>query len=349
MVMDEIEARYLRRGGPSLQELSLADRKQVAALMPHYDSLWIPLDDSQTSYLYSRAYWALQGSDRLELPSLWTHLIKSVSRFSRQGVERSEDLELMLLRSLCGETVDMSTFDIRELTFHRQQLAQADLAIGGWSSNGSYIYEFFLKSVTPKGYGLLRKQKMTKSPSHRILFLSSDPTDASRLRLGEEYREIAEKIRLSSGRDSITLHPSFSVRPDDLTQALLDFNPTIVHFSGHGTEIGELCFEDESGRLLPISGDALGDVFSHFADTLKVVVLNACFSVRQAHHIQKHIDYVIGMQKEIGDTAAVAYSVGLYQAIAAGKSVPIAHSLGCSQVRLRRIAEHLTPCILGKK
>jgi hypothetical protein len=29
-----------------------------------------------------------------------------------------------------------------------------------------------------------------------ILFLSADPTDASRLRLGEELREIQEKLQL---------------------------------------------------------------------------------------------------------------------------------------------------------
>jgi hypothetical protein len=34
-----------------------------------------------------------------------------------------------------------------------------------------------------------------------------------------------------------------SVRPADLTQAMLDTQPQIVHFSGHGSASGALCFD----------------------------------------------------------------------------------------------------------
>ena len=78
-----------------------------------------------------------------------------------------------------------------------------------------------------------------------ILFLTADPTNASRLRLGEELREIQERLQLSKSRDQFTLHQRMSVRPMDISQALLDVNPQIVHFSGHGTSAGELCVEIE--------------------------------------------------------------------------------------------------------
>jgi hypothetical protein len=39
-----------------------------------------------------------------------------------------------------------------------------------------------------------------------ILFLPAGPTDTSRLRLGEEVREIEEKIQLSKLRERLELH-----------------------------------------------------------------------------------------------------------------------------------------------
>ena len=68
-----------------------------------------------------------------------------------------------------------------------------------------------------------------------ILFLAADPTDFSRLRLGQELREIQEKLQLAKMRDKFKLEQRMSVRPVDISQAILDEMPKIVHFSGHGT------------------------------------------------------------------------------------------------------------------
>ena len=47
-----------------------------------------------------------------------------------------------------------------------------------------------------------------------ILFLAADPTNASRLRLGEEFREIDEQLTLAKQRDHFNLAlPQLSLRP----------------------------------------------------------------------------------------------------------------------------------------
>ncbi len=180
-----------------------------------------------------------------------------------------------------------------------------------------------------------------------ILFLASDPTDAVRLRLAEEAREIQHKLQLSKYRDKFTFHQRGAVRPEDLSQALLDLEPKIVHFSGHGTSAGELCFEDRIGKTHAIPSSSLADLFREFSQTVKCVVLNACFSEVQALAIGRHIDYVIGMDKAISDGAALAFSVGLYQAIGAGKTIKEAYRLGCVQVGLQGVDgdEKLTPIL----
>jgi hypothetical protein len=181
-----------------------------------------------------------------------------------------------------------------------------------------------------------------------ILFLSSDPTDASRLRLGQEFREIQEKLQLSKQRDIFDLQQRMSVRPVDISQALLDVKPWIVHFSGHGLNSGELCFENYNGEMLPIKPDALAALFEQFENQVCCVILNACYSEIQAKAIACHIPYVIGMNKAIGDQAAIAFAIGFYQALGAGRSVEDAYKLGCVQIRLYGIDEHLTPVLLNQ-
>jgi hypothetical protein len=54
----------------------------------------------------------------------------------------------------------------------------------------------------------------------KILFLAADPTDAARLRLGEELREIRETLQLSKHQDRFILESRESVRTKDITQAI---------------------------------------------------------------------------------------------------------------------------------
>jgi hypothetical protein len=181
-----------------------------------------------------------------------------------------------------------------------------------------------------------------------ILLLSADPTNATRLRIGEELREIQEKLQLARLREKFNLDQRMSVRPTDISQALLDIQPHIVHFSGHGTESGTLCFENRVGEIHPIMPDALAALFEQFASQVCCVLLNSCYSEIQAAAIAEHIDYVIGMNKAIGDHAAIAFSTGFYQALGAGRTIEEAYKLGRVQIRLHSIPEHLTPVLIQK-
>lgn len=181
-----------------------------------------------------------------------------------------------------------------------------------------------------------------------VLFLAADPTNATRLRLGEEFREIQEKLQLAKLRDSFELHQRTSLRPSDISQAMLDVYPKIVHFSGHGSAKGELFFEDLVGKAHPVQPDALSALFEQFAKQVECVVLNACYSKIQARGISEHIEHVIGMNQAVGDKAAIAFTIGFYQALGAGRTIEEAYNLGCVQIGLQGIQEQLTPMLLKK-
>ena len=183
----------------------------------------------------------------------------------------------------------------------------------------------------------------------KILFLAADPSNASRLRLGQELRDIREKLQLAKFRDRFVLEQRFSVRPGDISQAILDFEPQVVHFSGHGKNTGELCVEDNSGMIQSIQPSALAALFELVADQVNCVVLNACYSETQAEAIAKHVEFVVGMNQAIGDNAAIAFSVGFYKALAANRPVEKAYEFGRVEIQLQGIQEHLTPVLYIKK
>ncbi len=181
-----------------------------------------------------------------------------------------------------------------------------------------------------------------------ILILASSPVDEARLRLDKEVREIDEGLRRSQKRDQFRLEKRGAIRTDDIRRALLDTRPQIVHFCGHGAGDEGLVIEDEEGKSKLVSTEALASLFELFAEDVECVLLNACLSEVQANAIVQHINYVIGMSDSVGDTAAIKFATGFYDALGAGKSIEIAYKFGCNAIQLENIAEHLTPKLKKK-
>lgn len=183
----------------------------------------------------------------------------------------------------------------------------------------------------------------------KILFLSANPKDISRIRLDEEVREVDEKIRRGDLRDQLTLIPHLAVRPSDLQETLLRHKPHILHFSGHGSPTEGIVLEDNSGRTKLVSTAALAALFSAIPDNLRIVLLNACYSSLQAEVITQTVDFTIGMNKEIGDRSALVFSAAFYRGLAFGRSIQESFDLGVGALMLEGIPEEQTPTLLTKK
>lgn len=178
------------------------------------------------------------------------------------------------------------------------------------------------------------------SPPIRILFLTANPSDTAALQLDEEIRLISQRIRRGEYRKLFEIRSAPAIRATDLPYELMDQTPDIVHFSGHGTKAGELCFvSDVDHETMPIPAQTLARVFKQFRDRVKCVVLNACYSSIQAAAIAESIPYVVGMSRAVPDSTAIAFAAGFYEAIAFGKTISEAFELGQTQVELT--APHL--------
>ena len=182
----------------------------------------------------------------------------------------------------------------------------------------------------------------------KILLLSANPTDTSKLRLDEEVRKIQAGLERAKGREEFKIISKLAVRTEDLRRALLDHEPQIVHFSGHGAGDRGLALEDNSGQMQLVSAQSLARLFKLFQDKIECVVLNACYSEVQAEAIHQHIDYVIGMNQAIGDKAAINFAVGFYDALGAGRNIEDGFEFGCASIDLENIPESSTPVLKSK-
>jgi hypothetical protein len=183
----------------------------------------------------------------------------------------------------------------------------------------------------------------------RILILAANPTSLDLIRTDVEIREIEEGLRSSKKRDFFTLEKKLAVRPRDLQRAILDVEPSIVHFCGHGKKGGGIFLEDNRGLRHEVPPDGLADLFRIFSEKIECVVLNACFTDLQAASIARFIPYVVGMNSGVGDAAAIRFAIGFYDAIGAGMSVPSSFELAKNALILERLPDSGIPVLLHTK
>lgn len=185
-------------------------------------------------------------------------------------------------------------------------------------------------------------------PILKILFFGANPRGAPPLRVDEEIREIQQTIKQARHRDNILVKTEWAVRPRDITQALIDFQPHFVHFAGHGgSREGSFAAEDDIGYAHVIPVDGLVQAFRAVGGDVQCVIVNACSTERLAHELTAVVPCVIGMRQPVGDRSAIRFSIGFYQALAAGKSVETAFDVGVAQLRMTPEADDaLAPLLL---
>ncbi|MCD9855893.1 CHAT domain-containing protein [Epilithonimonas sp. JDS] len=180
----------------------------------------------------------------------------------------------------------------------------------------------------------------------KILFLGASPIDEVRLRIDQEVRDIEARLKMATLRDSFDLKSEWAVTAQTLQQAMLERQPNIVHFSGHG-DIDGIAIEDTLGNSKLLDNDALGSLFELFSDKVECVFLNSCYSESQASEIAKHIPYVIGMRSSVPDEAAIAFSTGFYSALGAGKDFHFAYKMGVVSIKLEGVTGSDIPVFIG--
>lgn len=164
----------------------------------------------------------------------------------------------------------------------------------------------------------------------RVLFLTCSPSDDERLRVDVELRAAMQAIN-NHARITVKALPATTI--DDFRRALLSDEFEIVHFSGHADH-ETLVFETADGMSSPVPLTAIAEQIGRYP-SVKCVLLNACESVKALSTPISQI--TVGMDKNIGDAAAVEFTRGFYDALGAGRPIEFAIDEGIHAVKLKRL------------
>jgi hypothetical protein len=170
--------------------------------------------------------------------------------------------------------------------------------------------------------------------------------------IDKEYRAIRQAIQESGFRERFSLESEWAVRVEDLIPLLIRKEPTIIHFSGHGSEDGEIVLEDESGNPFPLRQQAVQRIFGILNsdhNQVRCVILNACFSEDQARLISKHVDIVIGISSAIGDVSARKFASVFYATIGEKQNVNKAFELARTNISLHGLDYKDAPKLLARQ
>lgn len=176
-----------------------------------------------------------------------------------------------------------------------------------------------------------------------VLFVAANPLDQQQLRLDEEARAIQVMIRKAKHRDSVEFRSHWAARPLDILQAVNEHDPSIVHFSGHGSEEAELVMQGNDGETKLVTKEAIAASLATCSEKIKLVFFNTCYSRGQAEAVVKHIPAAIGMNTSVGDDAARLFSSQFYSAIGFGHSVKKAFAQAKAALMLEGIPEEDVP------
>lgn len=182
-----------------------------------------------------------------------------------------------------------------------------------------------------------------------ILFLAANPQDTQKLALDQEVRSITEAIRKSEGRDGIEFFSRWAVQSLDILQAINETDPEIIHFSGHGSEKGEIVLDDGSGNIAMVSKEAMAAAVASASKKVRMIFFNACFSQKEAQAVVDKVEAAIGMNTEIGDEAAIVFAAQFYSSIGFGKNLQQAFDQAKAALLLKGIAEEHTPVLYVRK
>ncbi|NND74166.1 MAG: CHAT domain-containing protein [Ilumatobacter sp.] len=182
-----------------------------------------------------------------------------------------------------------------------------------------------------------------------VLLAGASPRDRAELAIDAEFDAIEASIRQGSHREFLRVVLSHETEAAELIEKMLDDDPTVVHFAGHGTEFDELLFETADGTAAAVDADVLSRMFGAFTGVVRCVVLCACYSDAQAAAVANHVDCVIGMSDRFSDAASHTFAASFYRSLASGRDVATAFDLAVVHIDLAGIPESKTPALFGRE
>jgi WD40 repeat protein len=265
------------------------------------------------------------------------------SRGSPEGESSLRELGQALFTALLGDEQVRSVYRGSAANAARRQeelrialrIDVPELAELPWEcmyddTEGAYICRLHL--VT-RVLGVAAPSPVVRPPL-RMLAVISAPRDFPSLDAEKERDQVMSALARPVNDGLIDVTWSAEATWAGLQETLLDGPWHVIHFIGHGgfdptsTETF-LVLTEPDGRSAPVEISRFADLLRQGRPTPRLVVLNTNNSALGAVAlVRSGIPAVVGLQYEISDDAAIAFSRGFYAALARGRALDQAVSGG---------------------
>jgi len=264
----------------------------------------------------------------------WYTLGMHLSLKSNEGVDQSRkrDLNVEIETLNEGDIHNQSSKEIEAYRFIHEDVSASKQSVSHSVKESSENISEPLTSSDLHGSQANETIASKLSRLRKILILAVAPQALGRLRLDQEVREICYVLR-NSREFRFIVEVRWAVRVSDLQDIMLEFEPQIVHFCGHGGGQG-IILEDENGNIKEVPPEALASLFKLFSGQIDGVIFNSCYSDPSANAIIPYTNYVIGMESAIGDKDAITFSREFYRALSYGRTFEAAYEFGWSAIQL---------------
>lgn len=151
----------------------------------------------------------------------------------------------------------------------------------------------------------------------RLLYIAAAPGNRAPIDSDGELAAIRASLRQSSygGKQIDGRWPALKASALDFADAVDDERPTLIHFAGHGSDLG-LAAHDRTLDL----GDLIAILGAHAA-RVQLVVLNACNTAELALGLSEHVRVAIGMRGPIREAHAKSFASALYRMLGNGRTI----------------------------
>jgi hypothetical protein len=174
-----------------------------------------------------------------------------------------------------------------------------------------------------------------------ILVIGANPRDRNAVRTNREYAIIQDCLNEPSAATRLILHPAeLATRPDQVIELLLRYQPTVLHFTGHGHSeagINAVILENAEGDSWPLEAEVLADylgIVNAEHRVVEAVVLNACATHGVADVIAPLVDLVVATDQAIDDDLALGFARGFYRGLARGSTADVLMAWGRADARI---------------
>jgi hypothetical protein len=150
----------------------------------------------------------------------------------------------------------------------------------------------------------------------KVLFLAATPVNADVVQYGKEWEAI--KALADSPRPvPFQAVPRFGIDDRQFLSVLTAEQPTVLHFSGHGLEKGQLVLQDDRDQPIYLSLQAVAAALKAVCATspVRLVVLNACYAADAAEALWPDVEAVVGSEKALRDQLAQVFAKSFYETL----------------------------------